>query len=102
MVVPPSFGSAIAVPAHETWYWMFTCAGSVQAPAEFVCDPSAKLLALIEVPLAVHVQWPVIDSTVPPEPIWLVAWFTSTVQMLRMQPRRVSSAQAPPSAASAA
>src|SRR5712664_717017 len=100
MVVPPSFGSAIAVAPHVTWYCTLTWAGSLQAPAVLVLDPRVNELVVSELPLAVYFQRPVRDSTVPPEPIWYVAWFTSTVQLLRTQPRRLSSAQVPPSAAS--
>src|SRR5262249_17958978 len=100
MVVPPSLGSVIAVPAQLTWYWRLTCPGSSHAPAVFVFEPRLKLLALREVPPAGYVQWPVSDSTVPPDPIWWAAWVRSTVQLLRTQPRRLSSAQVPPSAES--
>src|ERR671937_881459 len=100
MVVPPSFGSAIAVPAQETWYWMLVVVQSLQAPAVLVFEPSVKLFVVSAVPLAVYFQRPVIVSALPPSPIWYVTWFTSTVQLLRMQPRRLSSAQVPPSIAS--
>src|SRR5207247_10046785 len=55
MVVPPSLGSVMQpdapeeqgteVPAQLTWYWMSTCAGSLQPPAP-VPVPRAKVLTL--------------------------------------------------------
>ena len=46
MVVPPSLGSASAVPLQEAWYCTFTVAGSLQAPAVPELLPSVKVLVV--------------------------------------------------------
>jgi len=44
---------------------MLTWAGSLQAPAVFAFDPSAKVLVVSEVPFAVYFHSPVSDSAGP-------------------------------------
>ena len=53
MVVALVFGSAIAVPAHVTWYWRFAVVQSLQAPAVLVFEPSVNVFVASAVPFAV-------------------------------------------------
>src|SRR5438105_1539908 len=53
-----------------TWYCTLTFAGSSQAPAVLLVESKVKVLVVSALPPAVYFHRPVIDSDVPPDPIW--------------------------------